>query len=93
MSLNAEKYGYKKDGNNYRSWTRQDGLTYLDVYDWVVQKKSEYNGSPAGFTLYNRLHNVGYSHDELLNLTWEKDGSEMMKRTNDFREIYMKKFI
>ena len=93
MSLNAEKYGYVKDGNNQRSWTRQDGLKYIDVFDWVVQKKKEYNGSPAGFTLYNRLHNVGYSHDELLNLTWEKDGEEMMIRTEKFREIYMKKIL
>ena len=93
MSLNAEKYGYRKDGNNHRSWTRKDGLTYLDVFDWVVQKKREYNGSPAGFTLYNRLHNVGYTHDELLKLSWEKDGAEMMARTDNFREIYMKKIL
>ena len=93
MSINAEKYGYKKDGNNQRSWTREDGLTYLDVYDWTLEKKLQYPGSPAGFTLYNRLHNVGYSHDELLNLTWEKDGTEMIDRTETARQEYRKKIL
>lgn len=93
MSINAEKYGYQKNNNNPRSWSRADGLTYLDVYDWVVKKKQEYNGSPAGFTLYNRLHNVGYSHKEILKLNWKNDGDDMIDRTEKFRNDYIKNFI
>lgn len=94
LSLNAEKHGYKKSDNNQRSWIREDGLTYMDVFDWIVEKKREAKGSgPASFTLYNRLHNVGYSHDELLKLTWENDADDMLDRTEKFREIYMKKIL
>lgn len=93
MSLNAEKYGYKKDANHSRSWTRKDGLTFLDVYEWCAQKKREYPGSPVGFTMYNRLRNVGYSEDELLKLSFEKNVDDIMDRTKKFRENYMNKIL
>lgn len=93
MSVNALKYGYTKDGNNQRSWTRKDGLTYMEVYDWIVDKKNKTTESPAGFTLYNRLHNIGYSDKEIRGMTWEEHGDEMLDRSEKYREIYLKKII
>lgn len=93
MSINAEKYGYKKGGNNHRHWTRKDGLTYLDTFDWVLEKRRLFQGHPAGFTLYNRIHNMGYTHDEIMNLSWEKDGDELFEKTDQFRQKYMRNII
>jgi len=93
MSINSEKYGYTKGGNNQRHWTRKDGLTYMDTFDWAVEKKRLYEGHPAGFTLYNRIHNMGYTHDEIMNLSWEKDGNELFNKTDMFRQQYMQKVL
>lgn len=93
MSVNAEKYGYTKGSNDHRQWTRSDGLTYIDTFNWVLEKKLEYPGHPAGFTLYNRIHNMGYSHDEIMGLTWDKDGKTLSEESDVFRKNYMKKIF
>lgn len=93
MSINAEKYGYEKGKNNQRHWTRKDGLTYADTFDWVVSKKKLYPGHPAGFTLYNRIYNMGYTHDEIMDLSWDKDGERLYDESQVFRNDYMNKIL
>lgn len=90
---NPEKYGYTKSNNNKRSWTRDDGLTYLETMEWAISKVTAYDSSPAGFVGYNRLHNIGYSHDEMMNLRWSKDGQSVWERTMKAREKYIKKIL
>ena len=93
MSLNAEKYGYRKSANDKRGWVREDGLSSLDVHEWCVGKKPEHPGHPGSWVFFNRLRNVGYSDEEIVNLDFKKDMPEIMKRSNVARENYIKKIL
>ena len=93
MSLSSNKYGYEKNPDDNRYWTRSDGLKYLDVADWIAHKRKIRRGHPGGFTFYNRIHNMGYRHEDILKLTWANNEQEIFEKTHMHRTRYMQKVL
>jgi hypothetical protein len=93
MSMHSEKYGYNKSGNDKRTWTRADGLSSIDVREWCVEKKKEYQGHPGGWTFYNRLRNIGYRGKELMDLNFAQNTKDIIHKTDAARANYMAKVL
>lgn len=93
MSLHADKYGYKKSDNDKRTWTRADGLSSIDVRDWCIAKKKEFQGHPGGWTFYNRLRNIGYDGQELMDLNFAEHTKNIVHKTNAARSEYIAKVL
>lgn len=92
MSRNAEKYGYIR-GNSERSWTRKsDGLNSFELFEWCIDKKKNYKASPAGFGMYNRIRNIGYTDDEI-QVLGERDLGRLMREGAAKRKEYMDKIL
>ena len=94
MSLNAERYGYIKsvDPSNPKGWIRSDGLSSKEVREWCLEKSKKL-GHPAGYVSYNRLRNLGYTDEQLAQLSWAKDKDEIFKRSAIKRNEYLKNIL
>ena len=93
MSLHADKYGYKKSGNDKRTWTRADGLSSIDVREWCISKKKQYQGHPGGWTFYNRLRNIGYDGQELLDLNFAAHTKDIVHKSDAARLAYIANWV
>jgi hypothetical protein len=93
MSLNAERYGYTRSSNDPRGWTRTDGLTSQEVREWCIEKTRQRQNHPGGYVFYNRVRNIGYTDDELAQLTFANDTQELIKRTDVKRTEYLKNIL
>lgn len=90
LHTNAEKYGYTLNNND---WIRSDGLTGNEVRGWCVKKRTEYENHPGGYVFYNRMRNLGYTNDELLKLKFSTHKDEILVKTDQKRNEYLKNII
>ena len=90
LTTNAVEYGYQL---NDKEWIRNDGLTSTDVVNWCVQKRQSYENHPGGYVFYNRVRNLGYTDQQLLKLNFSEHNQELLTKTEQKRNEYIKNII
>jgi radical SAM superfamily enzyme YgiQ (UPF0313 family) len=92
LTTNAKQYGYDVDVKG-GYWIRNDGLTSQEVVDWCVQKRQAYENHPGGYVFYNRVRNLGYTDQQLLKLRFSKDNNQLLDKTLQKRNEYIKNIL
>jgi radical SAM superfamily enzyme YgiQ (UPF0313 family) len=90
LGMDPEKYGYKFDQN--KQWYNSN-LSFQEAYNWALEKNnSRKKNKITNFTFYNRIKNLGYTEEELSQITSHNMNDTIERKKKKIEEYKKKTF-